>query len=228
MKKRPYFISFIGRWTKNAIRMELAHLHSRARPLGLKNVFLNSGYPVKKHQHGNAARNQTTGTDETQAVLGKSRFPLVLPGDLMDSTRFGEAVCAGGIPVLFRPLHGYKPPASLSKHEPPVPLKKYCRALELLSMPNASSLVATQLPCLWRPPHQESIPFASYGIALDNATSLLTDLIAIPPNKLEALRMAARNACHKYYRSTSSTLERMIQYYAKIARERGALETHHI
>ena len=30
MKKRPYFISFIGRWTKNAIRMELAHLHSRA------------------------------------------------------------------------------------------------------------------------------------------------------------------------------------------------------
>jgi hypothetical protein len=165
MKKRPYFISFIGRWTKNAIRMELAHLHSRARPLGLKNVFLNSGYPVKKLQHGNAARNQTTGTDETQAVLGKSR----------SRPSFG----AGGIPVLFRPLHGYKPPASLSKHKPPVPLKKDCHALELLSVPNASSLVATQLPCLWRPPHQESIPFASYGIALDNATSLLTDLIAI-------------------------------------------------
>lgn len=75
----------------------------RARPLGLKNVFLNSGYPVKKLQHGNAARNQTTGTDETQAVLmvGKSRFP---PGrsDGFDSV-WGGCVCwwhPGSLPSL--------------------------------------------------------------------------------------------------------------------------------
>ena len=60
----------------------------RARPLGLKNVFLNSGYPVKKLQHGNAARNQTTGIDETQAVLGKSRFPLVLVASRFSSVPY--------------------------------------------------------------------------------------------------------------------------------------------
>lgn len=56
---------------------------------------------------------------------------------------------------------------------------------------------------------------------MDNETSLLEHLMATPRDQLEALRAAARRVCHTHHRSTAATLERVLEYFTKIASSVG-------
>lgn len=133
-RKHKYFISFIGRLSKNVEREKVARLYAASRPLRLHNAIV-------QHHAGPGH------SDPTESVLSRSRFPLVLPGDHMHSTRLSEAVCAGGVPVLCRSEHGFAKRNSGQLED----LPRYCRHVEYNGHGG----------CLWRPPHQDSVAFLS-------------------------------------------------------------------
>ena len=218
-------MSFVGRFSKNIARPSLAHLYGHMKPLGLSNMIVDSSAKASGEK------------DTTESTLLATNYPLVLPGDRMQSTRLSEAVCAGGVPVLFRARLGIQ---GKDSHI----IKQHCRALDwykcmtpTLSVPPSARLPAGHLAstvppmstadncsayptknkimpdCLWRPPHEDSQPFSSYGLLLENATSLQDDLLAVPPARFAKLRATARCVCNTHFRSTAESLSRMLEHF---------------
>jgi len=195
-RKHFYFTSFVGRLSKHAVRQEMANLTAKARTMQLRTAIIDSS--SRKASEG--------GVDLTVSVLRRTRFPLVLPGDHMHSTRLGEAVCAGGVPVLVRAANGVVQRANGMRHSGQhtlVPLAHYCRQVDYQEGGE----------CLWRPPHEESIPFSTYGLVVDNTTCLLPRLLSLTPHDFKRLQMAAYDVCQTHYRSTALMIARTIDYF---------------
>jgi hypothetical protein len=127
-------------------------------------------------------------------VFARSKYALVPPGDHLHSTHFSEAVCSGGVPVL---LHSSDAPErrGLKWHG-------LCHSMEA---------------CRWRPPHEDSLPFAGYGVtyglSVANVSMLDPELRKISDSQWRRLRHAAQRACWFYFRTTAVTLERMLSHF---------------